>query len=171
MKYLLISLAVLIGLIIWLLLRRAKPTKYRIALSDVDVRKFLRVLLYRGYNGGFLIIEAREGEPFIQFSKYIANDRVGIQFDFPQAPWSKDYFDPLKQALDRRFSKYKVSDVPGSDLSNPVTKFLEIDLGQDLEAAAELARLSLVDVFKVDPNENLTIYFDGVSPKDQKIGF
>ena len=172
MKYFVIGLAILIGFLVWFGLGLAKPLKHKIALSDVDFHKILSVFLDRGYNGGLLIIEAREGELFIQFLKYIDDDSVGIRSDFPLAPWSKNYFDRLKQALDHRSTKYTVWDVPESDsLNNPVTRFLEIDLGQDLDAASELARLTLVDVFNLNPNEILTYSFDGVSPKDEKIGF
>lgn len=172
MKSLVIGLAILIAFLVWFGLRRSKPLKHKIALSDVAFHKILSVLFYRGYEGGLLIIQARGGQPFIQFLKYIDDAGVGIRSDFPLAPWSKGYFDRLRQSLDQRSTKYSIYDVPESEsLNNPVTKFIEIDFGQDLDAASELARLTLVDVFNLNPDEILTYYFEGVSPKDEKIGF
>ena len=172
MKYCLIGLVIVIAFLVWFGLRRSKPLKHKIALSEVDFHKILSVLFYRGHKGGLLIIEAREGKLFIQFLKYIDHHGVGIRSDFPLAPWSKNYFDRLRQSLDERLTKHTVYDVPESEsFNNTVTKFIEIDFGQDLDAAAELARLTLVDVFNLNPDEMLTYYFEGVSPKDEKIGF
>ncbi len=65
MKYCLIGLVILIAFLVWFGLRRSKPLRHKIALSDVDFHKILSVLFYRGFKGGILTIQAREGEPFI----------------------------------------------------------------------------------------------------------
>lgn len=174
MKYFAIILVtlVIIGYILWQYGKR--PAKHKItALSELT--KYFKALLYRGYNRGFLVIERPTKDRFIQFSKYITDEgKVGLQFDFPRAHWSTDYCERLKDVLKQRGYQYEVqkigeTGVPGSlDL---VSEFIEVDLRQDLKAATELARLALLDVLGIKPDEPLILYFVNISPKDERIGF
>src|SRR5262249_1384350 len=64
------------------------------------VERLLRTLLKRGFHGGLLRLEifvprrrrVTKGRvtPFLQFRKYVESPGVcGIQFGFPNAPWSR----------------------------------------------------------------------------------
>jgi hypothetical protein len=173
MKYLLISVVILL-LTVYLLWQYGKrPARHKVHAQG-DFTKFLEALLYRGYDKGFLIIEAPTKERFLQFRKYIkSKGHVGLQFDFPLAPWSTKYYERLKKLLDERGYEYEIDptdtlDAPGSNL---VTEFLFLDLKQNLESANELTRLCLLEVFKLKPEETVTLYFVGGSPLEEKIGF
>ena len=68
----------------------SRPRRHKV-IARGDFTKFLRALLHRGYDGGYLVVETRKGGRFVQFRKYIRSRRnVGIRFDFPRAPWSEN---------------------------------------------------------------------------------
>ena len=152
-----------------------KPVKYRINLGQGDFQNYLETLLHRGYDRGFMIIEAPDRKRFIQFSKYIKDRKcVGLQFDFPCGPWSAEYFEPLKSLLNRRNYEYEIQKVnpsPKLKLSDQVSEFIVVDLKQDLDSASELSRLVLLEIFRIDATDTAIIWFMGISLWDERIGF
>jgi len=82
---------VILGFVVAILLLFAarkilnRAPRYRRTVQD-DLTKFFETLFERGYDRGFLVIEAPR-ERFIQFSKYIkGKGKLGLKFDFPLAP-------------------------------------------------------------------------------------
>jgi hypothetical protein len=175
MTCLIVGLTIPIALVVWLWWWAKQPARHRINVAQGNFRLYLEALLYRGYDGGYMIIEAPDRRRFIQFSKYIKNERVaGLQFDFPRAPWSEEYFGPLKALLDRRNYTNeieKVDPAPKQRLKNQVVEFLVIDLDQDLDKASELSKLVFLEVFRLNPSDTVTLWFVDVSIHDEKIGF
>lgn len=174
MKYLLIAVAVLFaaGYVLWQYGKR--PLRHRLTAGG-DFSRFLQVLLYRGFDRGYLVIETRGGRRFVQFSKYIRSRRnVGLRFDFPRAPWSEAYFETLRGLLEGHGFEYDVRRAEPAEAAAarpPVSEFVVVDLKQDLEAAARLTRLALLEVFKLGPDEPITLFFVNVSPREERIGF
>ena len=170
-----VGIAVLIAL--WLLLGwwGKQPAKHRLNVEQGDFRRYIEALLYRGYQRGFMIIEARDRKRFIQFTKYIKKKKqVGLQFDFPRAPWSAEYFESLTELLNQRKFEYELQQVnpsPQHKLEDQVSEFIVVDLKQDLDAAVELTRLVLLEIFKLSPVDTVTLWYRHISLYDEKIGF
>ncbi len=133
-----------------------------------DLSRYFEALFTRGFNGGFLVIEVPNSPLFIQFSKYVLkNGHVGLQFDFPMAPWSEKYYELLKQELSKM--SFELSTRPTS--GSKVREFLTVDLKQDIVSATTLARFVLQSVFGLDRDQTVTLYFENISPKDERIDF
>lgn len=144
----------------------ARAPRYRRTVQD-DLTKFFTTLFERGYDRGFLVIEAPR-ERFIQFSKYIKKKgEVGLLFDFPLAPWSEKYYETLKKTLYERGIDYEIRST-GAD---NVAAFITIDFKKDFTKAMEVAKLVLVEVFLLQPTDKLKLYFDNINPRDERVGF
>ena len=159
MTYLIVGLTILIALVVLLRWWGKQPAKHRLNVAQGNFSRYLEALLYRGYDGGYAIIEASDRRRFIQFSKYIKNENgVGLQFDFPRAPWSEEYFGPLKALLEQRTINYEIQPVdpaPEQNFKNQVVEFLVIDLAQDLNKASELSKLVFLEVFRLSPSDTV----------------
>ena len=151
--YLLIGAVVLIGLIglNWLLRR---PPRYRKIVDD-DLSKFFKALLFDvKYPRGFLVIEAPNKNRFIQFARYQKGRKPGIQFDFPHAPWSENYYDKLTSILHDNEIDFETEETG----EKVVVSFLTVDFKQDWTKAMELAKLVLLEVFGLRPNDRIKVY-------------
>jgi hypothetical protein len=165
-----------VGLIICVLILRwwgKQPAKHRINVGDGDFRKYLKVLLKRGCDRGFMIIEAPDPQRFIQFSKYFKDGgRFGLQFDFPNAPWSTEYFEGLKSLLQQRDYDYDIQQIDPRLHTKPqkqVSEFIVVDLNQDLDRASDLCKSVLDDIFKLNATDTMTIWFMNVSIFDETV--
>ncbi len=143
------------------------PAKHK-NLTPQRLKWLLDALLYRGADGAFLLIRVRRGERFIQFRKYIARKGVvGIQSDFPRAPWSEPYFDTLRSRLQTEGIEVEMTPAVGGATSG----FLTMDFGRDTGKAASIATMML-QVLQVDPERQCVGEFHGVSPDaNARIGF
>jgi hypothetical protein len=138
---------------------RRRHKHRRVRLADLD--RFLGALLTRGFNGGLVVIEIPKTPLFLQFSKYVLKDgRVGLQLDFPVAPWSEKYYDRLKQELDKNGVYYTSQETR----AHGVREFLMVDVKQSIGDAATLARTVFHSVFGMSEDTLVTVYFSGVSP-------
>lgn len=144
----------------------ARAPRYRRTVQD-DLTKFFKTLFERGYDRGFLVIEAPRGR-FIQFSKYIKkNGKLGLRLDFPLAPWSEKYYETLKKTLYDRGIDYEIKST-GED---KVAAFITIDFKKDFTKALDVAKLVLVEVFLLQPTDKLKLYFHNINPRDERVGF
>lgn len=150
--YLLIGAIVVILLIVALWWLR-RPPRYRKTAND-DLSKFFKALLYDDYPRGFLVIEAPNKNRFVQFSRYGTNRKAGIQFDFPLAPWSQNYYEKLNGILHDKGIDFETQKTG----EKVVVSFITIDLKQDLAKAMDLARLVLLEVFGLRPNDRIKVY-------------
>lgn len=150
--YLVIGAIVLILLYVlrWYLRR---PPRYRKNVTD-DLSKFFKALLYDDYETGFLVIEAPNKNRFVQFGRYGSGRKAGIQFDFPLAPWSENYFEKLKGTLHDKGIEFETQ--PTGE--KVVASFITVDLKQDLAKAMELAKLVLLEVFGLQPTDRIKVY-------------
>lgn len=151
-----------------------RPYRHKV-IARGDFTKFLRTLLHRGYDGGYLVVETRKGERFVQFRKYIkSRSNVGLRFDFPRAPWSETYYEGLKELLDRHGYEFEIESAGARVIDgekNQVSEFVVVDLKKDFESASKLTSLILLELFKLSPEEVVTLYFVNISLLDEKIGF
>ena len=65
MTLLIIGIAVLIALGVFLKWWGKQPAKHRVNIAEGDFRNYVEALLYRGYDRGFMILEAPDRERFI----------------------------------------------------------------------------------------------------------
>lgn len=150
--YLLIGVIVLILLIVvlWFLNR---PPRFRRSVND-DLSRFFKTLLYSNYETSFLVIEAPNKHRFVQFARYQQGRKAGMQFDFPLAPWSEKYYEKLQRTLHDKGIDFETE--PTSE--KVVLSFITIDFKQDWEGAMEFAKLVLLEVFGMQPNDRIKIY-------------
>jgi len=144
------------------LYRRPRPREHMEEIGLGDLARFVSMLLERGYDLGFLVFELPGDERFVEFSKHMREGALqGIQLDFPLAPWSEPYYDQVKSLLESRRVPYVVEDTP----DGPVREFIQVDFGQDVNAAAAMAKEIFERVFRVDPGVRLTADMEYVAPK------
>ena len=150
--YLLIGALVLILLYVanWYLRR---PPRYRRNVND-DLSKFFKALLDENYPTGFLVIEAPNKDRFVQFATYTKGRKAGIQFDFPLAPWSKSYYEKLKGILHDKGIDFE-TEPTGEQV---VASFITVDFEQDWAKAMDLAKLVLLEVFGMQPDDRIKVY-------------
>ena len=153
-RYLIIVVPLLILGLIALLWFLGQPSRYRRRVAD-DLSKFFETLLLSVYKTGFLIIEAPGGEPFIQFKRYETHGKSGIRFDFPLAPWSEHYYDVLNKILYEQGVDYETS----TTRQDTVVSFITVDFKQDWVKARDLAKMVLLDVFELKPEQRIKIIF------------
>lgn len=159
-----LSVAVLaVGL--WFYGRR--PALHR-ALTSERIEQLLRVLLLQGYDGGVLRISGATRFPFIQIMKYAGRGRVGLQLDFPNAPWTEGLL-PKVAAILREFDSQSTIGAPG--YQNEL-QFITVDFGTDINRAAEcIARISR-DALSIDlPKEGRAFFRNVSSDPTARIGF
>jgi hypothetical protein len=149
------------ALLAWIFVyRRPRVTQHLEEIGVNDFRRCLEVLLTRGYDLGFVVFELPGDQRFLEFSKYIKDQTlIGLQLDFPLAPWSEPYYEQVKGLLERKGIPYLVEDTP----NGPVREFIQVDLGHDLDRAADLAREIVEQVFRMSPDTRLTADFQQVS--------
>lgn len=145
-----------------------RPAVHKVAVADL--RKYLQVLLRRGYPGGFMIIRERDKKNgqkrFIQFSKYVASPgRIGIELAFPLSGWSQEYYEQLKELLGVRGITYRVERTGRSD----TREFLNVDFARDLDQAESIAQSALHDVFGLAGDSVVDVHYENVSPHDELI--
>ena len=150
--YLLIGAIVLVLLFVfnWWLRR---PPRYRKIVND-DLSKFFKALLDANYPTGFLVIEAPNKNRFVQFARYQKGRKPGIQFDFPLAPWSENYYEKLNGILSDKGIDFETQETG----EKVVVSFITVDFKQDWVKAMELAKLVLLEVFGLRPNDRIKVY-------------
>jgi hypothetical protein len=151
----------------WLIKRPFK----RKGIPFNEIPKYVEILYFRGYDGGFIIIEIPKTGQFLQFRKYIIEKgNVGIQFDYPLTPSTKSYYGLVKDLLINIGVHYQVEDIDrtyrGKQL---VEEFIVIDFGQDFKKAASIAQEIIKSIYQIDTQKTVDISFGRVSARN--IGF
>lgn len=103
------------------------------------------------FHNGFLVIEDLDANRFIQFRKYIPGGQIGghgLEFSFPNAPWSRAYFPKLRDILTAKGIPFREA----RENRGHVTAFIHVDCGQDVEMAFDLARRCFFDIFGLAPD-------------------
>jgi hypothetical protein len=165
MIYITVLLGLLVtGVFVW---HRAKQPYVHRKIAQAEIAKHLEVLLRRGYDRGFLCVRLPRDSRFLQYSKYLGpGNVVGLQFDFPLAKWSQDYYGGVKRLLSDLGLSYETADVANGN----IREFIVVDLKQDLSLASDLARRVLTDVYALPAERTVDLFFSGVSPRDEEIG-
>jgi hypothetical protein len=126
MWYVIALIVVVLVIFIWLIQRPLYHRKVR----QGEFEKFFRVLLTECADGSLLFIQHEGSQRFVQFVKYSLNQEHSLlHFGFPDAPWSRQYFDSLTETFQKLGFDIKITTGEGL-----IRRFLEIDLEEaDLE--------------------------------------
>ena len=131
----------LVGVVLlawWWFFRSRMPYRHRHLTMD-GFEWLLDGLMDTMRDGSVLVIEHEGSDRFIQFVKYERPSGVVVSFAFPDAPWSREYFDSLRMALADRSIDYSVSET-GDEMTR---RFLEVECkGDPVESALELAGMA-----------------------------
>lgn len=155
-------ISVLIGVAVvgllgwWWFFRSAKPYRHR-HLTMGRFRWLLDALADTMEDGSVLVIEHEGSDRFIQFVKYERSAGTVLGFAFPDAPWSRPYFEPLRTALAERGVDYSVSETSDEATS----RFLEVECSRDpIASALELAQIA-VSVMGLRDDDRFCAYLKG----------
>jgi hypothetical protein len=167
-----IYFTILISIIIfiWAILHFGNKPKIHRKIPQNNLKKYLEVLLNRGYDRSFIIIQVpwdKKFKRFLQYTKYIGDNNVGLEFDYPLAEWSKPYYDKLKSILQKSHIGFEIEKTDQKE----VPEFLVIDIKKDLEMASKISILVLQDMYNLGPNDFVELYFYNISPREERIGF
>lgn len=145
-----------------------KPVRHKGVYPD-RIGRFLEVLLRRGYNGGvavFEVNERRRQRRFIQFVKYIRRPgEIGIAFAFPNAPWSREYVEPVRAML----AASGVAATASATGRDDTTEFVNADLGSDIDGGVRLADKVFQAVFHLPSDTRVDALLINVNPRDELV--
>ena len=135
-------------------------------LRLTEVGPYVDMLLRRGYDHAFLVIWEMNSPRFVQFAKYITENReYGIYLGFPKAPWSEPYYEAFRQEL-RENGIDAVSEPAGTGL---VTEFTNVDCGTDVDRAMQLIQLIFLKVFRSGADVRVRVITEDISPLNEVI--
>ena len=153
MTYIIISGVLIVIGLVWLAWFLGGPVRYRSRVDDDKLNAFFTELLSSVYKTGFLVFVAPDKQQLVQFRRYQTEDTPGLRFDFPLRPGFEHYYQSLKQVLSARGIDYQTT--TDRDSINYIT----VNLEQDCPKATNLARLVLLEVLKLKPEDQVEILF------------
>lgn len=153
-------ICIVVLLLYWL---SNRPNYYKNRDSS-DFKKFIEGLIRQGIHGTLLFIKHKNSNKFVQFAKYITEDNeILISFGFPDAKWSRKYFNLIRRAFENEGIKYKITKV--GDDKEFVRQYIDIDnYVKDIKKTAEELSFVAEIVFRemdIDKNDKYTIHFKG----------
>lgn len=152
---------ILLGIIIFLILLFSylwklgkKPYKSRRKCSD-DLGEFFKLFLSNGRNGAHLFIDIPSIDGFIQFVKL---DSQKLQSHFPDAPWSRPYFEKAVKCTKELGLSYVVESTGLTD----TTRFLIINFDDDLDVAQLFVKSIFNNAFSLSEDDSIVLWFENV---------
>ena len=126
-----------------------------------DIFPLLRNLVYWFDSNGIVVLNHKNTDFFIQFSRYqISDDNFGISFDFPVTSWSERFVGDLKGVIER----HKLSYTEDHDLALKDEKmkaqgfyFICVDFGKDAKLASAFSYDVFTDVFGLERDTTVKI--------------
>lgn len=78
----------------------ARQPVYHRGKRAADFPPFIATLRSESPDGAVLVIEHEATKRFVQFAKYVEEpDDLAITLGFPDAPWSRAFYEPVRQRL------------------------------------------------------------------------
>ncbi len=131
---LIVALIIVVIIIGFKLMNR--PLRHRVKNLD-EFERFLEGLIVQGSEGSILIVEDKKTKKFVQFVKLGKSKKAKLHFGFPDAPWSKRYFQRVEDAFKKRNIQYTINPT-GEDV---VTRFLDVDIFE-INKGVEIAKIA-----------------------------
>lgn len=129
--------------------------------QDIDrseLNAFMEVLLKRGYENGYLVIQPSRTNKSFRISKYYKLERRGLFIEFIDDGWIAPCFDALISELRKGFIDF--------DLKKGAVDCLTMDFGTDVEKAAGVIDMLFVNVLKMDTGATFDAHFKNVGYKE-----
>ncbi len=151
-----LTLVLLVILLYWI-----RPSLHYRRVKPEEFAGFLRDFLKQGADDSLMFIQHEASPRFVQFAKYCSDQgQIILHLGFPDAPWSREYFDSLAKRLQALGIDFKITTGEGL-----IHRFLEIDLGkEDLENkisnGAHIARV-VFEAMGLSESDNFKVYFEG----------
>ena len=143
----------------WWFYQSKKPYYHRNLRSD-RFAWLLKGLADTMKQDSVLMIEHQGSDRFIQFIKSGTPAGPSLGFAFPDAPWSRAYFEPLLKALSREGLSVGVSETGDDQLP----RFIEVELNGPLADQIDLAlriATTACQVMHLGEDEQFTAHFRG----------
>jgi len=143
----------------WWFYQSNKPYYHR-NLSQDRFEWLLRTLAETLRDESILLIEHQGSDRFIQFVKSRSAAGTCLGFAFPDAPWSRTYFEPLCSALSEHGFEAARSETGDEN----VPCFVEVEFtGSTPEQVGEAVRVAEIacQVMELGANERFTAHFRG----------
>lgn len=160
MSWALIILGVLTAAGGWWWFYQSKKPYYHRNLKSDRFAWLLKGLADTMRQESVLMIEHQGSDRFIQFIKSGSPSGECLGFAFPDAPWSRNYFDPLVAALSKEGFAVAVSET-GDD---QVPRFIEVELhgsqADQIDLALRVAETAR-QVMSLGKDELFTAHFRG----------
>jgi hypothetical protein len=146
--------SVVAGILFWHLGRR--PHKNRRKLDD-SLAEFFETLLFDGRENAHLFIEV----PAIQggFLQFVKVDSRRLQSDFPDAPWSRNYFEAVKACA----QKLHLDPIIESTGRSDTTRFLRVCFSDANNDAELFVRCVITNGFGLPPSTPINLLFENVA--------
>ena len=159
MKILAIVATVALVAVLFGLWRAAKGPRHTID----SLKRPIRDLLNRGFDGGLLFITVPGRQDFLQLVKRIERPGVyGIQVHFPRAAWSESYFEAVKAHAERNGLSIFETQVTGE---SPL-RFLIVEFGKDPDAAHDFVQYVLREVFSANEKRGFFVRLENADVRD-----
>lgn len=156
----------LIGIVVLVVFLRwwMKRPHYHRNVKRNEFERFLRGLIVQSAHGAILFIEHEGSDRFVQFAKYVTIESgTIINFGFPDAPWSQNYFKPLMEALESAGVDYHIQST--GDDHGFVSRFIDVNMKVDNidKVAKELARIAHIsfETMGLGNSEKFQIHYEG----------
>jgi hypothetical protein len=150
----------------------AKTNRERERLwNDLDaegVKRGLDLLLKRGYQGAFAIVEHQKTGRFVQFLKYVDDaGEVGLEMHFPRADWSAAFYPKILTLLRSRGIEFERQAVDRQVVPDPQTaEFICVDFAANTTLAADVASQIATDIFELG-QRGFSMRADGICLLDR----
>ena len=155
-----ILIIVVIIVLIWGFIKwMSRPLRHRVKNLD-ELERFLQGLIIQGAEGSILIVKDKKTKMFVQFVKLGKKNRAMLHFGFPDAPWSRRYFQEVEDAFKIRNIQYSINQT-GEDV---VTKFLDIDIVK-IDKAVKIAKIAF-NAMHIPPSGHFQAYYEGDLDED-----
>jgi hypothetical protein len=164
MNGILISIGIIFIIFIGLLIFRcAKGPAYTLSSIELPIKGLLK----QGYDGGFLIITISYSKKFIQLRKYINSPGVyGIEMHFPNAKWSSELFEKMKNYCERYSVDYSILI---DYAKNKEMEFICVDFKKNAKKAHDFVKGILRESFRVGKNVKLFTRLENATIEDRLI--
>ena len=145
-----------------------KPIYYKNVQTN-EFEKYVKAFLNQSKTGSLIFIQHESSDRFVQFAKYESKDlRPILNFGFPDAPWSRTYFDNVLVMLQENHIDYETMKA-----ERMVNQFIYVNIASDnADYAAKTATNLAIKVFKamdLDEEAHYRISFKATVSADAAI--
>lgn len=149
------------GLFAWWWLYQSKKPYFHRGVTTDKFEWLLEGLAKTTQDGTVLIIEHEGSTRFLQFVTHNTPSGACLGFSFPDAPWSREYFDMLRMELSNEGFEVGI----GRTGDEPVRRFLEVELqgsvGEQIKSALRVAAAAC-RVMNLNNDQKFTAHFRGL---------